>query len=317
MSKSANIDRESNSTKKSQKRKRSEPTHKCDSPMVTLDHRREARHLAWFFTYAKKDVEIELSEIFDKHDCQYVYQPEVGKDGYEHFQGCVRFKNGKTFSYMQEMLPKAHLEVCKNWEKAKQYCSKVESRAPAGRPVTNVGDLTWNDTHIFYEHPKFKWWNHLYTKLQCQADYREITWYKGDGDDGKTYFIRKYLEFHKDAIMVTGSAKDMQYAIASMATKPKVVFMNLTRSQEGRISYQGMEAIKDGLFFSGKYESSMVLMPNPHVVVMANWMPDFKQMTGNRWFVWELSHEEDGTIIETPVLDEDYIEESRIACYFE
>lgn len=257
---------------------------------------RASRCSKWFLTISKESSKYDCLTWklkLDNEDCLYAFQEEVGEGGFEHLQCCIKFKWGKTFEYVRALSRKSHIEVCKNWNRAVEYCTKEETRKPGTLPTTNIPGLSFVSERDILEHSRFGWWNHLYTALRGPPSLRKILWFKGDGDDGKTYFIRQYLKCHKDAIMVTGSAKDMQYAIAQCEVKPKVVFMNLSKSLEGRISYQGIEAIKDGLFFSAKYESGMVVMDNPHVVVMANFLPDFGALARNRWTVYELFHKDE------------------------
>eukprot|EP00035_Acanthoeca_spectabilis_P028646 m.471539 g.471539 ORF g.471539 m.471539 type:complete len:208 (-) comp31193_c0_seq1:35-658(-) len=41
--------------------------------------------------------------------------------------------------------------------------------------------------------------------------------------------------------------------------------------------------MKDGVFMSSKYHSQSITMASPHIVCMANWLPDFEQLTADRW----------------------------------
>ena len=50
---------------------------------------------------------------------------------------------------------------------------------------------------------------------------------------------------------------------------------DVPRSSQQYISYTGIEEIKNGIFSSPKYESCMVAMPPPHVVVLCNIPPDY------------------------------------------
>jgi len=74
-------------------------------------------------------------------------------------------------------------------------------------------------------------------------------------------------------------------AIASMKVKPKVVIIDIPRTSESFVSYGGIEKIKDGCFFSGKYESGMVLYDNPHVICFANFPPVSETMSADRWHI--------------------------------
>jgi len=41
--------------------------------------------------------------------------------------------------------------------------------------------------------------------------------------------------------------------------------------------------LTDGAFMSPKYHSQSITMASPHIVVLANWLPDFTQLTADRW----------------------------------
>lgn len=44
----------------------------------------------------------------------------------------------------------------------------------------------------------------------------------------------------------------------------EIVVMDIPKQVE-HISYTGIEEVKDGAFFSGKYESGMIVMNYPHI----------------------------------------------------
>lgn len=66
---------------------------------------------------------------------------------------------------------------------------------------------------------------------------------------------------------------------------PKIIIIDIPRYNMDYISYGGMEEIKNGCFFSSKYEGGMVLMNSPHVIVFANQPPDEGMMSKDRWKV--------------------------------
>jgi hypothetical protein len=74
-----------------------------------------------------------------------------------------------------------------------------------------------------------------------------------------------------------------------MKTKPKIVFIDIPRSQRDYVQYGMLEKIKDGLFCSGKYESTTVIMNPPHMIFMANFPPEMDpekaDVSPNRWVI--------------------------------
>ena len=83
----------------------------------------------------------------------------------------------------------------------------------------------------------------------------------------------------------------MKFAVASYIEKsgfPSYILINLEKSKD-MISYVGLEALLDGMFFSSKYESGMVRFPRCRVVVFANIPPDESKMGKNRFITKKLS----------------------------
>lgn len=74
-------------------------------------------------------------------ECQYlVYGREVGESGTPHLQGFIYFGNQRAFNAVSKLLPRAHLEVCKDVGRAIQYCRKDGDVFEKGRePIGKVG----------------------------------------------------------------------------------------------------------------------------------------------------------------------------------
>jgi hypothetical protein len=72
---------------------------------------------------------------------------------------------------------------------------------------------------------------------------------------------------------------------------PSIVFLDIPREKADYISYQSIEGLKNGIGFSAKYESSMLLFPSMHVVVFANFSPsdrDLAKLSSDRWVITEI-----------------------------
>lgn len=97
----------------------------------------EKRQRSWFFTlnnYKKEDIH-NYTQILS--NSEYIFQEEKGKNGTPHLQGCIRFKNGKSFSAVKKLLGnKPHIEPCRNWKHSKMYCCKEDTRN--GAIYTNI-----------------------------------------------------------------------------------------------------------------------------------------------------------------------------------
>lgn len=97
--------------------------------------------------------------------------------------------------------------------------------------------------------------------------------------------------------MTGGSAGDMKYAAARFRELtgfyPAIVCANVARSDKfTSSSAKALEAIKDGVFFSGKYESGMTnTWAAPIVIVFANRKPLVSAFSRDRWRVYHITSE--------------------------
>lgn len=114
------------------------------------------------------------------------------------------------------------------------------------------------------------------------------------GGKGKTA-LQKRLAHMKQAIVVTGKSADMKYGIhcyrENKKEYPRIVIINQPRSVE-HIGWDGIESIKDGLFFSTKYECGMHVFNPPHLFIFSNQPPPLAKLSKDRWKVFELEGNE-------------------------
>lgn len=123
---------------------------------------------------------------------------------------------------------------------------------------------------------------------------RTLYWiYEEQGNTGKT-LLAEYLHIFHGAIITGGSSKDMKHAVSRWqeitGKNPIVIIVDLARSDRFDISSaKGIESIKNGLFFSGKYESAMVhSVDKPHIFVFANVEPDKILFSLDRWQIYKI-----------------------------
>lgn len=126
-------------------------------------------------------------------------------------------------------------------------------------------------------------------------DPRAIHWYwESEGSMGKSTFVRYLCILSKTdesirPLVVGGKAADMKHGIVSMKERtglyPTVILLDVPRTSMDYLSYTGIEEVKNGVFFSQKYESAMVVMPYPTIIVFANEEPCYGKMSQDRWRV--------------------------------
>lgn len=247
----------------------------------------------WFLTWNNYPVDYQSVILQFPKLIKWCFQPEIGKNGTPHIQGVLVFQTPRRLSAMKKLQAQIHWEIPRNVQAAVNYCQKSETKN--GDTITNMekeGKPIARDPLDGIE--LFPWQVDLLSELSLDPEItdRSVHWFWDPvGTKGKTAFA-KHCCLTMDALYVVGRAADMKYAIAQyIADKkkfPKIVFLNLTRSSEQFVSYQGIEEIKDGIFFSTKYESGMAIFDPPHVCIFANFHPDITKLSEDRWRIKKL-----------------------------
>nr|WAE42134.1 MAG: replication associated protein [Cressdnaviricota sp.] len=236
-----------------------------------------AKH--WFFTLHNSD-EISHEELYKKllqlNCSEFVFQEECGEETLKHhYQGTFSLIEKKDNIYIKKRLYN-HIHLEKSMSAlAKDYCSKTETRINGPwwypKPVDTISNLR-------------PWQSELLIGVLLQVpDDRTIHWYWDFyGKTGKTVFA-KYCCVHHKAAYVKGKKNDILYA-ATILNAP-IYIIDLSRTMSDHVPYEAIEDLKNGIFFSGKYESAMVIRNCPHIVVFANFPPDLKKLSEDRWNV--------------------------------
>lgn len=242
----------------------------------------------WVFTWNNYDSEYEkiLVPKFQEIGV-YGFQPEIGENETPHIQGWIESEK-KIRPMSLKLPPQIHWEKMRgSVEESVEYCSKSETKN--GEYVTNK-----KQKRALPKIELYGWQMMADAKLENEPDNREIFWiWSREGKRGKSSFVRHMVQ-ERGAIMCAGKAADMKYFIMKYIEKnadyPPIVIFDVPRSMEEYLSYSGIEEIKNGVFASTKYESDMVVMPWPHVVVLANFEPELgnKLMSADRFTVWNV-----------------------------
>lgn len=242
----------------------------------------------WFFTL-NNYTDADIAYWQNKESCpakKFIFQEETGSQtGTKHLQGYFELANPRTFKgLITELGPQYHIEVSRNKQASIAYCQKLETRT--GK-VYSKG---------YRKPPKvlknlYPWQQKIVDLINTEPDDRTINWYWDEkGGCGKSA-LAKYLCVNYDAMYVSGKAADIKYAIGEYLKAHddlKVVIYDITRSLEAYVSYQSIEEVKNGIFFSGKYESEQMIFNSPHVIIFANFEPDESKLSADRWRIINL-----------------------------
>jgi len=246
---------------------------------------RPATSLYWVFTlnnFTDEEFNI-LSKEICLHCLDYRVQEETGESGTPHLQGFIhckkRLRPMETFS-----CKRIHWEKARSPKHAREYCCKEDSAT--GKYILDSIEP------IKLINPDREWEIDILNIISNDPDDRSIYWFwEPNGNSGKSAFT-KYLCVKHNALCVSGKSSDCKYAIVKYHEEkkkyPKIIVFDIPRTNLDYINYEAIESIKNGCFFSGKYDSSQVIMNSPHIIVFANSEPQTWKLSQDRWKIKNL-----------------------------
>lgn len=250
--------------------------------------------MTWFgskdvdFLDLEKNTLIKFQDRCKEYCTIAQYQHEkCTKTGRHHLQGFVVFKEKKRpVSVFGDIDKTIHWEVMvAPLENSIRYTSKENTRIDDDMVFKmNVPRMV---EKVTWEMLSDEVRDYIQPIMEEPFDFRTIHWvYDEFGNWGKS-LVQKYLVDNHSAIMVAGAGKDIAYAIKNYKeTKdrwPDYVLCNIPKStKEEYISYGMLEQVKDGLVFSGKYESGQLRFPPVKLIVFANCKPAENQWSDDR-----------------------------------
>lgn len=246
---------------------------------------KEVRGRAWFLTwnnYTKDNKDCLLKWLNSRKKCKYAIQEECGDSGTIHLQGCFHTGNDVKFSFLQKMFYGCHFERARNINACVQYCTKELSRD--GEVYVKGFNIPRKIKDPLEGKDLYGWQKAVLDLIQAEPDDRTVYWFWDPvGCKGKTVLAKHIcLNNPGEAIYVSGNYGDIAFAINEHV---RIVIWNLPRGNNRAISYKALESVKDGILFSGKYESGMKIFNPPHVIVFANEEPDYSKLSEDRWVV--------------------------------
>lgn len=233
-----------------------------------------------------EEADLEHLEHFCDSECDdYAFQPEIGANGTPHIQAAIRFKNPRSWKSVKDQFPKCHIEPTKgHWNSAKKYCMKEDTKAG---PTRTKNSIIVKDP---MEGLEFKWWQTKIDEIiKGKPDDRKIYWFVDKiGGSGKTTFCKHLALTNNGVLYAAGKVADVKYGISQMledGREPKIIIFDFVRSNETFVSYDAIETVKNGIFYSTKYESGMNIYNTPHVLIFSNFNPETSKLSKDRWDV--------------------------------
>lgn len=136
------------------------------------------------------------------------------------------------------------------------------------------------------------WQSQLMREIdQLVDDDRVVLWVMdAKGGSGKTWFTKFLYRQDPDgtAWLQNGKTSDLIKIISEQVFGLHRVLIDLCRSNEERINWDAIERIKNGMIMSTKYEVEATIIDSPTVICFANFEPDLKKLSLDRWKVYEI-----------------------------
>lgn len=257
-----------------------------------------------------------------KKNAKYIIGKELGENKHPHLQLAFFLKNKISINSVDKLVDMKNgnfirwkVDAAKgSVEDNYKYCSKE------GSFETNIDPVTDFVTHGGYRDHKredlnklkskqellrpvlteplknlkwLNWQNDLFEILDNPPDQRKIHWYwEPQGNCGKSTFC-KYLVLEYGAVIGDGKMADVFYILKNKMVddafdKEYIIVLDLPRTSMEHVNYGMIERLKNGMFLAGKFESSMLFIKTPHIIVFANERPAYEKMSADRWHVVEI-----------------------------
>lgn len=272
----------------------------------------------------------EIQDFIEGFCIKGVIGKEKGEEGTPHLQCAFVLKDRQRLAFLKEKIPRGHFEqMKKQWLANYRYCTKegeiwtygdctkpnergkrtdlVSARAKIqvhrswsavlqdDELVDTVSSrLPWAK-QVFANRPREhiavyelrEWQRALMQTLQNVPDSRKINWILDRvGNHGKTW-MTKLLVRNFGAHEMPNKAAEAYYLYQGQ----RIVIWDLARTVEERVPYEAIEKIKNAMCVSTKYEPEQKDFDPPHVIVFANFPPDYKAWSQDRYDVTEIGLE--------------------------
>ena len=254
-----------------------------------------SKNQCWIFAVTIWKSDHDKIATFFKLKCKkYIFQQEkCPTTGTLHHQCYINLKDKLRQCEAEKLFnssgfPGAHVAPAsdRGKDELKSYCMKSNSRVSG----------PWADHRIYLGqdlpvHLR-PWQVSIVDLLKTKPDDRKILWYyDAVGGKGKST-LSKYLYYHHKVVTLTvGKASDLLNLVSKMPGGEMYVFDISRTVPTGSMTelYAAIESVKNGYFINTKYDTSVVCMERPHVVVFSNHLPKMSALSLDRWKILDLS----------------------------
>lgn len=242
----------------------------------------------WCFTWNNysglTDLGI-LETTFEYYCKRFVFQEEMGENGTKHVQGVIECKKKMRFSEFK--LPKQiHWEKTRNIEASLSYCCKEETRCGKTVSFGIPKPIVIIEENEFYD-----WQKDVIKIIRNKPDNRKIIWiFESIGNTGKSSFVKHCAVKKLCWFCNGGKCNDLINLVYNKNMDIcNCVIWDLPRSNRGRVSYDAIECIKNGLITNLKYETGDKIFNTPNIIIFSNYLPyDISGLSEDRWSIFEI-----------------------------
>lgn len=251
----------------------------------TTDSTKNVRARKYIFVlnnYSDTETQ-DIEQFLTQKATKWIFGFEIcPSTGTPHLQGYMEFKSARSFDSLKRFCSRWHLQKARgSLEENYDYSSKDGNYRYGGfRPEK----IAWT---CCIEH-LYPWQEKIIEIVKSEADDRTIHWFwEPNGCAGKTKLQKHIVCNFPNVLALGGKAADMKNGVVEYKKNtgelPDVILINIPRTNLEYLSYQGMEEVKDMLFYSGKYEGGMICGPCPHLICFANEPPFREKVSLDRW----------------------------------
>lgn len=232
---------------------------------------------------------------------------EVGESGTPHLQGYISLvkKQRKTGLLKEPGFARASFRAVRNEEALISYIQKDGNTWTHGfpKPVKIIEELR-------------PWQKDAEALLTSDDDEDRLIhwWWEPDGNVGKSQFAKYMIVKHKSLYCSSGKYADLCNLVfnTDMDSCSSVIF-DIPRNQGGKVSYDALEAIKNGLICNTKYETGTKIFNSPKIIVFANALPDKPDgLSQDKWRILNIRETYYGSSSSNKADDVDEFSESCI-----
>lgn len=252
----------------------------------------------WCFTLNNYTAE-EHKELIDKLSAlnyRWIIGEEVGEQGTPHLQGYFDTDSRVRPSSLKLSHKRTHFERARGTDLENyKYCSKdgkykdnftriwkVKNGIIKIKCIEEVEFYKWQMEVVKYYYKDIK-----------EPNDRTIYWiYDPVGCVGKTA-LAKWFVLKKD-FGYLNNAKTSDICFYAKENPKEGYVFDFCRSNEDKINYQAIESLKNGILFSPKYESGVLLMDSPIIFCFSNFEPDTSMMSKDRWKIIKIDAKRGG-----------------------